>query len=92
MEHLPFMEQVVNTRPVHFKDLQSVIKYGIQSGQVRDRRSARVSMPKQVKPIVDKPTGITKYVWRTNLMATQPYWVQWLKGLTNAFLELPLKK
>lgn len=42
--------------------------------------------------MVDKPTGITKYVWRTNLMATQPYWIEWFKGLTGAFLELPLKK
>lgn len=29
MEALPFMEQIVNNRPVHFKDLQSVIKYAI---------------------------------------------------------------
>jgi len=32
MEALPFMEQIVRNRPVHFKDLQSVIKYGLQSG------------------------------------------------------------
>lgn len=71
MEALPFMEQIVKNRPVHFKDLQSVIKYGLQSGQVRDRRSARVSMPMQVMEVVDKPTGLKKYVWRTDLMATQ---------------------
>lgn len=47
-----------------------MIKYGIQSGQVRDKRSARVSMPAQVRPVLDKPTGLTKYVWRTDLMAT----------------------
>jgi len=48
-----------------------VIKYGIQSGQVRDKRSARVSMPAQVKPVIDGPTKLTKYVWRTDLIATQ---------------------
>lgn len=45
MDALPFMEQIVQQRPVHFKDLEAVVRYGIQCGQVRDRRSARVSMP-----------------------------------------------
>ena len=82
----------MKNRPVHFKDLSSVIKYGLQSGQVRDRRSARVSMPMQVREVVDKPTGLKKYVWRTDLLATQQYWTGWFKGLTGAFLNSPLKK
>ena len=45
MEALPFMEQIVKNRPVHFADLQSVIRYGVVGGQVRDKRSARISMP-----------------------------------------------
>lgn len=45
MEALPFMEQIVSNRPTEFRDLVSVIKFGVQSGQVRDKRSARVSMP-----------------------------------------------
>ena len=45
MEALPFMERIVIQRPVHFPDLQSVVKYGVMSGQVKDIRSARVSMP-----------------------------------------------
>lgn len=68
---------------MHFKDLQSVIKYAIQSGQVRDKRSARVSMPAQVMAVVDKPTGLTKYVWRTDLMKSQQYWKEWFNGLTK---------
>lgn len=48
MDALPYMEQIASNRPHHFPDLRSVIKYGIQSGQVRDKRSARVSMPAQV--------------------------------------------
>lgn len=45
MEALPFMEQIVSNRPKMFKDLPSVVKYGYSTGQVRDKRSARVSMP-----------------------------------------------
>lgn len=29
LEALPFMESIVNNRPSHFSDLQSVVKYGI---------------------------------------------------------------
>ena len=53
MEALPFMEQIVKNRPVHFPDLQSVVKYGVIGGQVRNKRSARVSMPAQVKQVMD---------------------------------------
>ena len=45
MEALPYMETIVKKRPKQFPDLTQVIRYGIQSGQVRDRTSARVSMP-----------------------------------------------
>lgn len=92
MDALPFMEQIVKNRPNHFKDMQSAIKWGLQSGQVRDRLSARVSMPAQVKEVVDAPTGLKKYVWRTDLLASQQYWTGWFKGLTESFLESPLKK
>ena len=77
MEALPFMEQIVKNRPVHFPDLPAVIKFGLLGGQVKDKRSARVSMPAQVKEVVDQPTGLKKYVWRTDLLATKQYWTEW---------------
>ena len=92
MEALPFMEQIVHNRPAEFRDLVSVIKYGISSGQVRDKRSARVSMPSQVKEVEDKKSGGVKYVWRTELMATKPFWVEWFSGLTQNFLDVAMKK
>ena len=58
MDALPFMEQIVRNRPVHFPDLQSVVKYGVLGGQVKDKRSARVSMPAQVKQVTDQATGL----------------------------------
>lgn len=42
--------------------------------------------------VVDKPTGLTKYVWRTDLMKSQQYWKEWFNGLTKQFLDIPLKK
>ena len=58
MDALPFMEQIVKNRPVHFPDLQAVVKYGVLGGQVKDKRSARISMPAQVKQVTDQATGL----------------------------------
>ena len=88
MEALPFMEQIVKNRPKQFPDLTSVVRYGVQNGQVRDRNSARVSMPAQVTEVTDAPTGLKKYVWRTDLLAHKPYWQSWFENLTSIFLGL----
>ena len=45
MDALPFMENIVLSRPPEFKNLSSVVSYGIKSGTVKDLESARVSMP-----------------------------------------------
>ena len=92
MDALPFMEQIVKNRPVHFPDLQSVVKYGLLGGQVKDKRSARISMPAQVKEVTDQATGLIKYVWRTDLLATKEFWPEWFDGLTQTFLGLQTKK
>ena len=88
MEALPFMEQIVKNRPVHFPDLATVVKYGVQSGQVKDKKSARVSMPAQVVEVMDQAIKVKKYVWRTDLMATKQFWTEWFNGLTQCFLGL----
>ena len=54
-------------------------------------RSARVSMPDQVVEKVDE-NGNKMYVWRTDLLASKPYWTDWFKGLTKIFLELRAPK
>jgi protein phosphatase methylesterase 1 len=45
MDALPFMENIVLSRPAEFKSLASVVQYGIKSGTVKDLESARASMP-----------------------------------------------
>jgi len=92
MDALPFMENIAKSKPPQFKDLTSVIRWGLSSGQVRDKISARASMPAQVIPVEDKPTGLTKYVWRTDLLASKQYWEGWFKGLTQTFLDCKIKK
>ncbi len=91
MDALPFMENIVMSRPPEFKSLSSVVQYGVKSGTVKDIESARVSMPHQVVSKTDE-SGNTKYVWRTDLMASKPYWEGWFKGLTKCFLDVRVPK
>lgn len=49
-------------------------------------------MPDQVIEHKDLVTGTTKYIWRTDLMATKPYWESWFKGLTHCFLDVRVPK
>ena len=49
-------------------------------------------MPSQVVPHLDEASGITTYVWRTDLLATKQYWEEWFKGLTQCFLNVRLPK
>jgi hypothetical protein len=91
MDALPFMENIVMSRPPEFKSLSSVVQYGVKSGTVKDIESARISMPHQVVSKTDD-AGNTKYVWRTDLMASKPYWEGWFKGLTKCFLDVRVPK
>ena len=59
---------------------------------MRDIESARVSMPPQVVAQLNEATGVTKYVWRTDLLATMTFWEAWFKGLTQCFLNVKVPK
>ena len=54
--------------------------------------SARVSMPAQVVEFTDEEIDRSYYVWRTDLLQTKKYWNEWFEGLTDAFLEVKVKK
>jgi len=92
MDALPFMENIVISRPQEFKTLQQVVQYGIKSGTVRDPESARLSMPDQVVARHDDTGKLTGYVWRTDLLATKPFWESWFRGLTQCFLGVRVPK
>ncbi len=91
MDALPFMENIVLSRPQEFSTLQSVVQWGIKSNTVRDLESARVSMPAQVVETKDNK-GKSKFVWRTNLLASKEFWSGWFKDLTQIFLDVKVPK
>ena len=92
MDALPFMENIVLSRPHEFKTIQSVVQYGIKSGTIKDLESARASMPDQVVIKHDATHGIDKYVWKTDLLASKDFWESWFKDLTQCFLDVKVPK
>jgi protein phosphatase methylesterase 1 len=78
---LPHMETIINQKPKSFKNVEKAIEWAYSSNTVRNLKSARTSIPVQLKSI---PGGVT---WRTDLKKTQPFWEDWFRGMNNAFLS-----
>lgn len=74
---LPFMEQIVESRPKEFESIEEAVKYGVISGQVRRLSSAKITMP----DLVTEKDG--KIVWRTDLLASKDYWKDWFIGMNK---------
>ncbi|KAL6229857.1 protein phosphatase methylesterase 1 [Aspergillus navahoensis] len=87
MDALQSMETYLSTRPSRFPSLPSGIEWHTRSRTIRNRTSARVSVPsllyhEDVPKVPSKP-----WVWRTNLAETKPFWEDWFVGLSRKFLE-----
>ncbi|KAL4944012.1 hypothetical protein BDV06DRAFT_120035 [Aspergillus oleicola] len=87
MDALQGMETYLSTRPSRFPSLASGIEWHTRSRTIRDRTSARVSVPSLLYH-EDVPIDPSKpWVWRTNLAETKPFWEDWFVGLSRKFLE-----
>ncbi|KAE8324334.1 Alpha/Beta hydrolase protein [Aspergillus sergii] len=87
MDALQSMEKYLSTRPARFPSLASGIEWHTRSRTIRNRTSARVSVPSLLYEET-APTDPSKpWVWRTNLAETKPFWENWFIGLSKKFLE-----
>ncbi|KAF7592963.1 carboxyl methyl esterase [Aspergillus hancockii] len=87
MDALQSMEKYLSTRPSRFPSLSSGIEWHTRSRTIRNRTSARVSVPSLLYE-EEAPTDPSKpWVWRTNLAETKPFWENWFVGLSKKFLE-----
>ncbi|KOC12980.1 carboxylesterase-mitochondrial 37S ribosomal protein YmS2 [Aspergillus flavus] len=87
MDALQSMEKYLSTRPTRFPSLASGIEWHTRSRTIRNRTSARVSVPSLLYEEA-APTDPSKpWVWRTNLAETKPFWENWFIGLSKKFLE-----
>ena len=82
IESLVYMKSMLNSRPTTFQSIEEAVDYMVTSGQIRNRKSAILSVPSTLKQVDGH------YEWRTNLAKTEKYWNQWFADLSSKFLSL----
>jgi protein phosphatase methylesterase 1 len=80
------MISILNKRPESFSSHQAAIEWAIDSSMCRCRRAAAISMPGQ---LIEREG---RFHWRTPLAKSEPYWLGWYEGLSDAFLSVKVPK
>lgn len=81
IEALQHMRTYLSSRPSLFGSVDEAIQWHVRSRTIRSTESAEASVPSL---LVRTPRG--KYVWKTDLNATAPWWEEWFKGMSQKFL------
>ena len=85
---LPAMNRVIDSTPAAFADIAAAVAYGMASGSgAQTGAAARVTVPARLRRAADG-----RWVWRTDLRATEPFWRGWFEGLSAEFLRVPAPK
>ncbi|KAA8643575.1 hypothetical protein EYZ11_003197 [Aspergillus tanneri] len=87
IDALQSMEKYLSTRPSRFPSMTSGIEWHTRSRTIRNRTSARVSVPSLLYEQTTPDDSSKPWVWRTNLARTKPFWENWFVGLSRKFLE-----
>ncbi|ODM24130.1 Protein phosphatase methylesterase 1 [Aspergillus cristatus] len=87
MDALQSMEKYLATRPTRFPSLSSGIEWHTRSRTIRNRTSARVSVPSLLYEEGTPTDPSRPWIWRTNLNDTKLFWENWFIGLSRKFLE-----
>lgn len=90
MESLKFMQNFIEQRKNEFQTINEAIHY-MSTTQIRNLQSCRISIPPLLKQ-VKNAKGKKVYSWKTNLLATQPFWPDWYKDLSKEFLSIRTPK
>lgn len=83
---MPGMRHIVTSRPQSFNTPREAIRFIATSGELMNSKSAEVSAQGRVT-LKDG-----KYVWITNLLPSEPFWVSWFKGFADTFIKAPTYK
>ncbi|KAF7845708.1 hypothetical protein BT93_L1056 [Corymbia citriodora subsp. variegata] len=81
IEALMHMKTYIASRPASFASPEDAIDWHVRSRTIRDRESARASVPNLLVSHGDR------WVWRTDLARTQKWWEEWFTGMSAGFLK-----
>ncbi|CDJ38242.1 protein phosphatase methylesterase 1, putative [Eimeria tenella] len=96
---LPQMAAFVSRFPSLFTSCKEAVNWSIFAGLLCNRSSAAISIPSQLVKTTrgalpashkgaDKgPPDEEVWTWRVDVMATEPYWEGWFRGMSHAFLS-----
>ncbi|KAL6059605.1 Protein phosphatase methylesterase 1 [Balamuthia mandrillaris] len=87
MASLATLKSYLAQIPRSFPSIEHAIRWSIKAGMPKNRESARVSLPPR---LTEREDG--KYVWRTDLSASKPYWKAWYSGMSKSFLSCKVPK
>ena len=85
LDSLKHMNAFLDSRPSSFPSVDRAVAWATSGGGMRNGDSAGVSMPAQLKAAPGL-SGDTRWHWRTDLRASEPYWRGWFEGMSEAFL------
>lgn len=87
IEALAHMKTYLRSRPESFASVDEAVQWHIRSRTIRDAHSAAASVPRL---LVEGPES--RFVWRTDLAGTEPWWEGWFTGMSKGFLESRVAK
>jgi pimeloyl-ACP methyl ester carboxylesterase len=82
MDSLIHMRSFIASRPTEFVSIAEAVEWAIHSKQIRNRESAEISIPSQLRRVGDS------FTWRTDLRRSAPYWSEWFMGMSEKFLKM----
>ncbi|DBA73372.1 TPA: hypothetical protein ACH3X1_011416 [Trebouxia sp. C0004] len=89
LSSLPYMATVLKQRPSSFDSQEAAVHWARRSGMSRSTEAACISVPSCLTQAVESGS---KWVWRTPLHLSQPYWEGWYKGLSDLYLSVTTPK
>lgn len=81
----PHMLSVVAGRPPTFDSHAAAMQYATSSGRCRNPEAVAVSFASMVREVTDEEG--TRWVWRTPLAPSRPFWAGWYDGLAQCLLS-----
>jgi len=82
MAALPKMIALLAARPKSFATKEDAIAWAVSSGMIKNKESACVSVPPQVK----EESG--HFVWKMDLQSTSKFWAGWFENMSTNFLNV----
>ncbi|DBA69992.1 TPA: hypothetical protein ACH3X2_012343 [Trebouxia sp. C0005] len=91
LSSLPHMAIVLKQRPSSFPSQEAAVHWARRSGMSRSTEAACISIPSCLTQEVVGDSG-SRWVWRTPLHLSQPYWEGWYKGLSDLYMTVTAPK